>query len=385
MGESAPNGTGSTAKRPIVIGLTGGMGTGKSSVLETLASLGAQGIEADRVAREVMEPGGPAYAPVVAAFGPEVLGPDGRIDRQRLGARVFGKGGALAKLERIVHPVVEEALQMQVDASMAPVVVIEAIKLLEAGLDRTLCDQVWVTTCSRRQQFARLAASRGMSAEEVRRRLAAQMPAAEMAARADRVIDTGGTVAETGLLVLEAWSELGLPFPSPLTYPGTVADAEGIAAVLNSIVREGGWTMIDHSLTPAQEREFLSRLPQRARLTVAAVGKTIAGYQIVEPYAAPRGRAGSSTYTGAMDHVASMGSYVVAALRRAGLGRRMGEMTFRCARDAGFAKIVISIRADNSHAQAFYAALGFLPCGRLTSQALVDGRYVDVLLFEKFL
>jgi dephospho-CoA kinase len=363
-------------KKPIVIGLTGAIGTGKSNVLQTLVALGADGIDADRVAHQVMEPGAPAYAAVLAAFGSELLGAGGRIDRQWLGARVFGEEDALARLEAIVHPVVAEVLQAQTATSEAPAVAIEAIKLLEAGLNRVLCDEIWVTTCTRRQQYARLAASRGMTPEQVRRRLAAQMPAREMIARADRVIDTSGTIAATRLAVLAAWIEVGLPLPEPRIRPARLDDAEGIAAVLNTVVRDGNLSTIDRTFTPAQERAFLRRLPARSRLLVAEFGNIIAGFQVIEPYAG---------YTGAMNHVATLGTYVAPAARCAGLGRRMSVRTFQQARTAGFEKMVVQVRADNDGALGFYAALGFRACGRLVCQARLAGGDVDVLLFEKFL
>jgi len=361
-----------------VIGLTGAIGTGKSNVLQTLVSLGADGVDADRVAHQVMQPGGPAYGPVLAAFGPDILGADGRIDRQRLSARVFGEEGALARLEGMVHPAVAKVLRVQAAASTAPAVAIEAIKLLEAGLSRRLCDQVWVTTCSRRQQFARLATSRGMLPEQVRRRLAAQMSARQMAAQADRVIDTGGTIEATRLAVLGAWVELELPLPEPRIRPAVLDDAGGIAAVLNAVVREGGLSVIDRTFTPAQERAFLRRLPERARLTVAEVGKVIAGFQVIEPYA-------QHACTAAMDHVATLGTYVATSVRGTGLGRRMSEETFKHARAAGCQKMVVQVRADNPVAHGFYTGLGFLLCGRLERQARMADRWVDVLLFEMFL
>jgi RimJ/RimL family protein N-acetyltransferase len=141
-------------------------------------------------------------------------------------------------------------------------------------------------------------------------------------------------------------------------------------------VREGGLTVLDRTLTVAQERAFLRRLPPRARLTVAEVGNVVAGFQIIEPYA---------SYTGAMDHVATLGSYVLAPVRGHGIGQAMSRATFAAARAAGFTKLVIAVRADNLNAQAFYTALGFRPCGRLTRQAFVNGRYVDELLYELFL
>ncbi len=365
-----------TRQRPLVIGLTGSIGSGKSNVLHELVALGAEGIDADRVAHQVIAPGGPAYAAVVAEFGPEFLEADGRIDRSALGRRVFADPAALTRLEAIVHPAVGAAIAAQVAASQTPVLVIEAIKLLEAGLNRQLCDQVWVTICSRRQQIARLVAHRGMSAAEVRRRLANQMPRAQMITQADRVIDTGGTMAETGGQVLAAWVELGLPLSAPEIRPYTLADAEGIAAVLNAVVCEGGRTIVGRTFTPAQERAFLRRLPPRMRLTVAQIGNVIAGFQGIEPYA---------TYTHTMDHVASLGTFVLASVRGRGVGRSMSQATFAYARQTGFTKLVISVRADNPDAQAFYATLGFQPCGRLTRQAYVDGRYVDELLYELFL
>jgi dephospho-CoA kinase len=199
---------------PLVIGLTGGIGCGKSHVRETLVALGAEGIDADRVAHEVLAPGGPAYELVIAAFGREPGRPDGLIDRAKLGALVFREPAALATLEGIVHPAVYEATRARIASSTAPVVVIEAIKLLEAGLSLSLCDQVWVVICSETAQLDRLARSRGMAAEEVGRRRANQMPHEQMAQAADLVIDTNGTLDETEEKVRQAWQQLGLPLPS---------------------------------------------------------------------------------------------------------------------------------------------------------------------------
>lgn len=365
-----------TPANPLVIGLTGGIGSGKSHVRSVLVSLGAEGIDADRVAHAVMAPGGAAYGGVVAEFGAEILGPDGAIDRKRLAARVFSHPDALARLEAITHPAVFAAIQARVAASTAPAVVIEAIKLLEAGFSRTLCHQVWVTTCSRRRQIARLWASRGMSADEARRRMANQLPPAQMAAQAHRVIDTGGAIAETALKALTGWVELGLPLPPPVIRPVTLADAEGTAAVLNSIVREGGRTITGRTYTPAQERAFLRSMPKRSLLNIVLLGKVVVGFQEYMPYA---------TYTSTMDHVASAGTFIAAPVRGRGLGRALSAVTWAAARAAGYTKLVITVRADNPEAQAFYTGLGFQPCGRLARQAFVDGKYVDELLYELFL
>ena len=364
------------SEKPFVIGLTGGIGTGKSTVLADLVALGAAGIDADQVAREVAAPDGPAYAAIVAEFGADLVAADGQIDRGRLGRRVFADPAALARLEAIVHPAVGAAIARRVAISRVPVVVIEAIKLLEAGLSRRLCDEVWVTRCALRQQIARLRASRGMAETEVRRRLASQMPVRQMIAQADHVIDTGGTRAETGVQVVTAWVARGLPVSAPHIRRGTVEDADGIRTVLNAVVREGGLTILDRTFSVAQERAFLAALPPRAHLTLALMGNVVVGFQIIEPYL---------RYTRAMDHVATMGSYLIAPVRGRGVGRAMSEATFAAARELGFNKLAISVRADNRAAQAFYARLGFQPCGRLSQQAFVDGRYVDELMYEFFL
>lgn len=362
--------------KPFSIGLTGPIGSGKSHVRNVLVSLGAEGIDADLLAHQVIAPDGPAFEPVLAAFGRELLGPDGTIDRQRLAAIVFSDAQALVRLEAIVHPAVAQAIAARIAASTAPAVVIEAIKLLESGMSRTLCDEVWVTQCSLRQQLARLKKSRGMSAEEVRRRLAHQMPANQMAAQAQRLIHTGGTMAETALKVLGAWVALGMPLPPPVIAPGTLIHAEGTAAVLNSIVLEGGRSITGRTFTPAQERAFLRGMPRRSFLTVAFLGRVLVGFQVVEPYA---------TFTHTMDHVASLGTYIVGPARGRGIGRALSATTWDTARAAGFTKFVITVREDNPEAQQFYRALGFQPCGRLARQAFVDNRYVDELLFELFL
>ena len=299
--------------KPLVIGLTGPIGSGKSHIRSVLVSLGAEGIDADRVAHDVMAPDGPAYPGIVAEFGPDVLGLEGLVDRGKLGTRVFGDAAALARLEAIVHPAVGQAIRGQVEASSAPLVVIEAIKLLEAGLAHSLCDQVWVALCTRRHQFARLQASRGMSADEVRRRLANQMPPAQMASQAQRIIRTDGTTAQTAQTVLAAWVELGLALPATVIRSAALADCEGTAAVLNSIVREGGRTITGRTFTPAQERAFFRSLPPRAFLNIVQLGRVVVGFQSVEPYA---------TYTHTMDHVASVGTHILAAVRGRGSAMR---------------------------------------------------------------
>lgn len=199
-----------TDRTPVVIGLTGNIATGKSSVRRMLADLGAFTIDADQVAHEVMEPGEPAYDRTVEAFGPEITKNGGPIDRRLLGEIVFSDDQALARLESIVHPEVFRRISGLLAQTEAPVVVIEAIKLLEAGLSLQLCDMVWVVTASRQQQIERLMRTRELSREEAITRIDAQSPQSEKMAQADVVIDNSGSLAETLDQVIRAWTALGI-------------------------------------------------------------------------------------------------------------------------------------------------------------------------------
>jgi dephospho-CoA kinase len=162
-------------RRPLLIGLTGNISTGKSTVARMLAELGAEVIDADRVAHEVMRAGTPAHARIVEAFGPQVLAPDGEIDRARLGAIVFADPGSLARLESIVHPATLAVIDHRITTTAAQVVVVEAIKLIEAGM-ADACASVWVTTCRQEQQVARLVQGRGSSRAEAEQRVRARFP-----------------------------------------------------------------------------------------------------------------------------------------------------------------------------------------------------------------
>jgi dephospho-CoA kinase len=204
-----------------LIGLTGNIACGKSSVLAMLAQLGAQVIDADRVTHALQQPGEPVYDAIVAEFGPGILAaPGGPIDRRALGAIVFADPAALRRLERMVHPAVHArieawletlgvgSLQPPTPSSHPPVAVIDAIKLLESGW-KPLCDAIWVVTCTPEQQVARLVATRGLSEGEAQVRVAAQPPQADKVAQADVVIDNSGSLEETRRQVEAAWR--GIP------------------------------------------------------------------------------------------------------------------------------------------------------------------------------
>jgi dephospho-CoA kinase len=191
---------------PYIIGLTGNIGTGKSTVAALLRDLGAEVVDADRLAHDVMAPGTAEWQELVDRFGDEVLQADGAVDRRKLGAIVFADPVALRDLEAILHPGVRQRIRARFAAADRPVVV-EAIKLLEGGLYLEV-DAVWVVTAPRDEQVRRLMATRGLSRAEAETRVDAQAPPAEKVARADVVVENGGDLEDTRRQVLSAWQAI---------------------------------------------------------------------------------------------------------------------------------------------------------------------------------
>lgn len=193
-----------------VIGLTGGIGSGKSTVAAILAELGAVVIDADKIGHEIYLPGTEGFERVVAEFGADVVAADGTIDRRRLGARVFDDPAALARLNAIVHPLIGEETRRWMQAALAAAtgnpIVVEAPVMLEAGWK--FFDRVWVVVVSREVAIARVMASRGLSREEVERRIDAQMSNDERERHADLVIRNDGTLAELRAQVEAGWRAL---------------------------------------------------------------------------------------------------------------------------------------------------------------------------------
>jgi dephospho-CoA kinase len=189
------------------VGLTGGIGSGKSEVARLLAAHGAVVIDADQLAREVVEPGTPGLAQVVAAFGPDVLGPDGRLDRKALAARVFSDGAALARLNAIVHPLVaERGAELVAEAPVEAVVVHDVPLLVENGLEDAY-DLVVVVDAPEEARLARLAA-RGLTDKDARARMAAQAPREERLAAADYLVVNDGDLVDLRVRVDELWRNL---------------------------------------------------------------------------------------------------------------------------------------------------------------------------------
>ncbi len=192
-----------------LIGLTGNIACGKSTVVRRLRELGAHTIDADALIHVILRRGGAAFEPVVEEFGEGILGPDGEIDRRALGRIVFSDPERLKRLEEIEHPIVRRMIEDEIRTSPEEVVVVDAIKLFESGWAAG-SDVVWVVTCTREQQIERLVRTRGYSREEAVMRIDAQSPQEEKVARADVVIDNSGPLEETFRQVDEAWAHLAV-------------------------------------------------------------------------------------------------------------------------------------------------------------------------------
>lgn len=187
-----------------VIGLTGNIGTGKSVVRRMLEHLGAYGIDADALAHRTIARGAPGYQLVVDLFGKWILKEDGEIDRGRLGRLVFADPQALAGLEGIIHPLVEQAVEFLVKRAPHPVVVIEAIKLLESDLAKK-CDSIWVVYAPKEVQLARLTQRRRMPRAEAIQRIESQAPQEGKVKAAKIVINNVGSIEDTWKQVAAGW------------------------------------------------------------------------------------------------------------------------------------------------------------------------------------
>ncbi len=190
-----------------LLGLTGNIACGKSTVGQLLAErYGADYVDADRLVHALYAPGTPETLAIAERFGQDLLKNDGTIDRRRLGDKVLSDSAALKDLEDILNPGVRQAILDRIDHASAPVLVLDAIRLIEAGLaDR--CDTVWVLICDRDSQMQRLQASRAMTEEQAALRIAAQTPADAKLRRANVVITNDGSLEDLGAQVAAAWRD----------------------------------------------------------------------------------------------------------------------------------------------------------------------------------
>jgi len=215
-----------SGRRSLILGLTGGIASGKSLVAETFRSLGALVVSADELAREVVRPGSETLRRLVGQFGREILQADGSLDRKALSEKVFTDTGAREALNRITHPAIaalaEKRLQ-ELSQQAGQLVVYEAPLLFEAGAERRV-DAVLVVRIDEPLQLERLMRRDGLTEDQARARIAAQMPQPEKTARADYVIDNSGSPEETSEQVRKIFQELGtLP---PLAAPGSARSRE---------------------------------------------------------------------------------------------------------------------------------------------------------------
>jgi len=196
----------------IVVGLTGGIASGKTTVAELLRAKGAAIIDADEIAREVTAPGSPAVREIAEAFGPDMVTANGTLDRKRLGSLVFREAEARARLEQMTHPRIAAELRRRLERlrrdPRPPRVAVAVIPLLyEVGAEGEV-DKVVVVTAPAQAQVRRLMARDRLGREDAEARVRAQVPVAEKARRADFVIDASGSIEETAGQVAKAWAWL---------------------------------------------------------------------------------------------------------------------------------------------------------------------------------
>ena len=194
----------------LLVGLTGGIGSGKSTVAAQLAARGAAVVDADGISRQILEPDGAAFDQVVDRFGPSLVGPDGRIDRPALAGMVFGDPDALADLNRLTHPVIGRVMSERVVelAATSPIVVLDIPLLTIATKDRFTFGAIVVVDTPEEVAVRRLVEHRAFSEADARARVAAQITREERRALADLVIDNSGDRAALESEVDRAWAWL---------------------------------------------------------------------------------------------------------------------------------------------------------------------------------
>lgn len=193
--------------RKVVLGITGNIASGKSTVVGMLKEFGAIHFDADLVYRELVGPGKPLLRELADHFGESIVAADGSLDRKALGAVVFSDPMKLADLDAITHPAVIAEIDRRANAVPLGVVVIDAVKLVESG-HADHCDAVWIVIARPDVQMTRLMNRNKLDALEARRRIDAQPPLAAKLDRADRVIDNSGSLLETRTQVIAAWNDL---------------------------------------------------------------------------------------------------------------------------------------------------------------------------------
>ena len=267
-----------------VIGLTGNIGTGKSVVRKMLEHLGAYGIDADALSHRAIAKGAPGYQQVVDIFGKWVLESNGEVDRTKLGRMVFSDQEALEQLEKIVHPLVDQAVDLMIQRASQHVIVVEAIKLLESKLAGA-CDTIWVVGASETIQKARLMQKRGMSEQDALQRIRTQPPQEEKIAAANVVIQNTGSIEDTWKQVLAAWKVIS---PKTDTVPVVMHKAAaGELAVQRGRPRDSAniatlITRLSEGTHPQTQDDIMSAFGEKAFMLLVADQQLVglAGWQV---------------------------------------------------------------------------------------------------------
>jgi dephospho-CoA kinase len=195
----------------LLVGLTGGIASGKSVVAARFAEHGAVVVDADQIARQVVEPGTPALARIAEEFGPDVIAPDGTLDRAALGAQVFADAHKLATLNGITHPAIRELSRRRfAEAAEADpdAIVVYDVPLLTDARAKDEFDIVVVVSAPEAERIERMVSLRGMSVEEATRRIRSQVPEERRRALADIIVESGGTLDQTLARADEVWRQL---------------------------------------------------------------------------------------------------------------------------------------------------------------------------------
>jgi dephospho-CoA kinase len=264
-----------------VIGLTGNIATGKSVVRRMLEHLGAYTIDADALSHRAIAKGAPGYKPAVEYFGKWILSADGEINRGKLGELAFRDSAALAKLEDIIHPLVQQAVDVLVKRAGQSVVVVEAIKLLESEL-RHGCDSVWITYAPEEVQIERLMRKRSLTREQALQRISAQSPQGDKVAMADVVIRNIGSYDDLWKQVNNAWQKAVPNEPPQPTIIRKVAagefsvsrgkpkNSEAIADLINRLSKNSRKITADDIMAEFGDRAYMLLQIEKDLVGVAA-------------------------------------------------------------------------------------------------------------------
>ena len=266
-----------------VIGLTGNIATGKSVVRKMLEHLGAYGIDADALSHRAIARGAPGYQPVIDTFGKWLVKPDGEIDRGKLGKQVFNDPEAMKQLESIIHPLIEQAVDVMIRRASQKVIVIEAIKLLESDL-RLACSSVWVVNVPLEQQLRRLMEKRGMSRGDALQRIQFQNDQHSKLSVAQVVIQNSGSFEETWKRVVSEWKKIN---PTSDTGQMVVSPSQGEFMVArgrprDSVVIAELVTRLSLGAHKMSSEDVMAAFGEKAFMLLQFNGKNvgIAGWQV---------------------------------------------------------------------------------------------------------